>query len=36
MPTFVIAGSIKIAATSLCCKALFIAAKSLKATTRVV
>ncbi len=36
MPTLVIAGSIKIAATSLLASAFFIPAKSLNATTRVV
>ena len=36
IPTLVIAGSIKIAATSFCCNAFFIASKSLKGTTRVV
>ncbi|CAB4904874.1 unannotated protein [freshwater metagenome] len=36
MPTFVIAGSIKIAATSLFERAIFIAGRSLNATTRVV
>ena len=36
MPTLVIAGSIKIAATSPCAKAASMPAKSLNSTTRVV